>query len=357
MKVVYSETHLGHRPELEVQFGVPKPTPEVPARAEEVRRALVGDPRFTFVPPTEHGRDPIEAVHDPGLVRYLEGAWSEWQDWRRAENVTTAGDAIPDTVLHPALREGMEPMAEPTAPLARVGYWTFETMSPVSAGTYEAARSAVDVALTAADLVLSGEGAAFGVCRPPGHHSPRSAFGGYCYFNNAAVAAEYLVRHTGEPVAILDVDFHHGNGTQQIFYRRGDVLYASLHGDPAREYPYFTGFAEEVGAGPGWGANLNVPLPRGCTDQDYLRLLTRAAEAVAAFGGSILVVSLGLDTFGLDPLSDLAVTSALYGEMGGRVASLRRRLVVLLEGGYHLPSLGANTRSWLVGAGAGAGRD
>jgi acetoin utilization deacetylase AcuC-like enzyme len=358
IKVVHSDVHLGHAPQHEVQYGIPRPTPEVPARAEEIRRALAKGPGFAFVAPVDHGRDPIEAVHEPGLIRYLEEAWSEWRAWRERKGVAADADIVPDTVLHPALREGMGPAREPASAIGRIGYWTFETMSPVTGGTYAAARAAVDVALTAADLVLAGDRAAFGLCRPPGHHSPRAAFGGYCYFNNAAVAAEHIVRRTGEPVAILDVDYHHGNGTQQIFYERGDVLYASLHGDPDRAYPYFAGFAEEVGAGPGWGANLNIPLPAWCTDEQYLRSLTRACEAVDGFGGSVLVVSLGLDTFGADPLSDLAVTSDLYEEMGRRVASLGRRLVILLEGGYHLPSLGANTRSWLLGAGAGvaAGR-
>jgi acetoin utilization deacetylase AcuC-like enzyme len=208
----------------------------------------------------------------------------------------------------------------------------------------------VDVALTAADMVLSGERAAYGLCRPPGHHSPRAAFGGYCFFNNAAIAAQYLVARTGEPVAVLDLDYHHGNGTQQIFYRRDDVLYVSLHGDPDRAYPYFAGFSSETGAGAGEGTNLNIPLRAGCTDEEYLAAIDRALDRLAAFGGSTLVVSLGIDTYTEDPICDLALTTPAYAEIGRRVAATDRRLVILQEGGYFVPKLGENVVTWLRGA-------
>ncbi len=344
MRVVYSPAHSLHDPEHEVQFGIQMPIAEVPARAEAIREALERDGGFTIEGPTDHGTEPIEAVHDPGLVRFLSEAWSLWRsDWH-------APEMIPDSFPHPSLREGMEPIAEPKSPLARLGYWCFETMTPIVPGTYEAARSAVDVALTAADLVLGGERIAYGICRPPGHHAPRAAFGGYCFFNNAAIVAHHVTEATGEPVAILDVDYHHGNGTQQIFYGRGDVLYASLHGDPERAYPYFVGYADERGAGPGEGANLNVPLRAGCTDEEYLTAIDRALEAIGAFGGSVLVVSLGLDTYGQDPICDFALTTPVYAEVGRRVAALGRDTIVLQEGGYYLPKLGGNVVAWLRGA-------
>ncbi len=344
MKVVYTPAHLLHNPDTEVQFGIPLPMYEVPQRAEAIRRALEADGGFELVAPTEHGVAPVQAVHDPAMVRYLEQAW---RDWRTAY---TTPQAIPDTVLHPALREGMGPAPEPRGPLARLGYWCFETMNPIVPGTYQAARWAVDVALTAADLVVEGERAAYGLCRPPGHHAPRAAFGGYCFFNNAAIVAEDLVRRTGEPVAVLDVDYHHGNGTQQIFYARADVLYVSLHGHPDRAYPYFAGFEDETGAGAGEGANLNLPLPAGCTDGQYLEALDRALDRIAAHGGSLVVVSLGFDTYGQDPIADFALTTPTYHEVGRRVAALGRRLVILQEGGYFLPHLGANAVNWLRGA-------
>jgi acetoin utilization deacetylase AcuC-like enzyme len=174
-------------------------------------------------------------------------------------------------------------------------------------------------------------------------------FGGYCYLNNAAILAEDLARRTGEPVAILDVDYHHGNGTQQLFYSRPDVLYVSLHGDPDRAYPHFSGFAEETGSGRGRGTNLNLPLPVGCPDPVYLAALDRALEAISAFGGSVVVVSLGIDTYGMDPIGDLTLSTEAYHETGRRVAALGRRTVVVQEGGYHVPHLGENVRNWLRG--------
>ena len=348
MRAVYSSRHLLHNPDTEVQVGIPLPMYEVPARAESIRRALVSDGGFALQAPAEYGVGPIEAVHESAMVRYLEEAWRDWR------TVSAAPQAIPDTVLHPALREGMGPAPEPRSPLARLGYWCWETMNPIVPGTYEAARAAVDVALTATDLVLGGEQAAYGLCRPPGHHAPRAAFGGYCFFNNAAIATEEIVRRTGEPVAVLDVDYHHGNGTQQIFYARGDALYVSLHGHPDRAYPYFAGYEDETGAGDGEGATLNLPLPKGCADQQYLEALDRGLDRIAAFGGSVVVVSLGFDTYGQDPIADFALTTPVYHEVGRRVAALGRRLVILQEGGYYLPHLGENARQWLRGV---EGRD
>jgi acetoin utilization deacetylase AcuC-like enzyme len=198
--------------------------------------------------------------------------------------------------------------------------------------------------------VLGGERAAYGLCRPPGHHAARSMAGGYCFFNNAAIAAEAIVRATGERVAILDVDYHHGNGTQQIFWRRGDVRYVSLHADPERQFPFFLGWPDETGEGEGSGANLNIPLPAGTDDAAYLVALDRGLDAIAATPGDLVVVSLGFDTYGHDPIGDFALTTAAYHECGRRVAALGRRLVILQEGGYHRPSLGANARAWLRGA-------
>ena len=206
------------------------------------------------------------------------------------------------------------------------------------------------MALTTVDLVLAGETAAYGLCRPPGHHAARSMYGGYCFFNNAAIAAEAITRTTGERVAILDVDYHHGNGTQQIFWRRGDVRYVSIHADPDRQYPYFLGRADETGEGEGAGENHNLPLPAGATDAAYLAATDRALEVIADAPGSVIVVSLGFDTYGLDPIGDFALTTAVYHEIGRRVAGLGRRLVILQEGGYHRPSLGENARAWLRGA-------
>jgi acetoin utilization deacetylase AcuC-like enzyme len=343
MRVVYSPAHLAHDPMNEFAYSEIIPLYEIPARAETIRETLEADDAFRFEGPTEHGTAPIEAVHDPGLLRFLEGAWEGWRSEAKAR------EAMPDTVMHPAMIEGMRRGIEPRSALGRLGYWCFDTATPLVEGSYGAARAAVDVALTASDAVLDGERSAYGLCRPPGHHAPRAAFGGYCLFNNAAIVAQEIATRTHERVAILDVDYHHGNGTQQIFYRRGEVFYASLHGDPDRAYPYYTGHADETGAGAGEGTNLNLPLPAGCDDEEYLRAVERALEAISAFGGSFLVISLGLDTYRDDPICDLALTTPVYHRIGERVRRLSRPTVVLQEGGYHVPSLGENVREWLRG--------
>src|SRR5687768_1255872 len=237
MQVVYSPAHLAHDIETETYMGVGVPANEVAERAEKIRTALEADGGFTLSGPTEHGSDPITAVHDPDLVRFLETAWSEV----RSQNIPRAFLSA-DTYPNRAMFEGMSPEAvdrlvrEPRHVGGRAGFWGLDSAAPLVAGTYAAA-------LTAVDVVLGGETAAYGLCRPPGHHAARAMYGGYCFFNNAAIAAHAITAATGERVAILDVDYHHGNGTQQIFWRRGDVRYVSIHADPDRQYPYFLGRA------------------------------------------------------------------------------------------------------------------
>jgi acetoin utilization deacetylase AcuC-like enzyme len=349
MRVVYDPRHALHDPVNEVQSGVPIPPYENPARAESIRRSLLADGGFELREPTEHGVEPIKAVHDPGLIAFLEEAWSLW----RAQGGLMGGPSqapqlVPDTVLHPALREGMGPAREPATPVGRMGYWCFETMTPLVQGSYTCARVGVDVALTTADLVLAGERVAYALTRPPGHHSPRAAFGGYCLFNFAAVTAHYLSEQAGR-VAILDVDYHHGNGTQQIFYSRDDVMYVSVHGDPDHAYPYFTGSADERGIGAGEGKNLNLPLPSGCTNERYLLAVEEALRAVRDHGPDVLLVSLGFDTYGQDPIADFALSTEAYHVVGRQAAELSLPTVIIQEGGYYVPKLGENARQWLRG--------
>ena len=351
MKVVYTPDHLAHDVTHETYLGIAIPANEVAERAELIRMALEADGGFELIAPGDHGREPILAVHDEGLVRFVETAWA---DVRR--QAIDRSFLVADTYPVRAMFEGMsdEALARLREPLAiggRTGWYGLDSSNPLVLGTWMAARGAVDVALTAADLVVDGgQKAAYGLCRPPGHHAARAMAGGYCFFNNAAIVAHDIARRTGEPVAILDVDVHHGNGTQQIFWRRDDVFYASIHADPAHLYPFFLGYADEVGEGPGQGANFNQPLPAGTGDDEYLDALDRALEAICRTRGSIVVVSLGFDTFGQDPIGTFALTTAVYQEIGRRVANLGRRLVVLQEGGYHRPSLGENALAWLRGA-------
>jgi len=347
MQVVYDPSHVLHDPATEVQYGVPMPMYEVPARVESIRAALLTDDNFSFTDPAGHGLEPVTAVHHEGLVSFLGEAWGLWRAHGGGGGAMPP-QFMPDTVLHPAMREGMGAAPEPSAAVGRIGYWCWETMTPLVAGSYQAARAAVDVALTAADLLLAGDAAVYGLARPPGHHCPRSAFGGYGLFNYSAASAAYLADRVGR-VAVLDVDYHHGNGTQQIFYHRADVLYVSLHADPDRAFPYFIGWADERGAGPGEGFTLNLPLPAGCTNDRYLAALDTALERVAEHAAAALVVSLGLDTYGQDPIADFALSTDVYHEVGRRVAGLGLPTLVLQEGGYFVPKLGENARTWLRG--------
>jgi acetoin utilization deacetylase AcuC-like enzyme len=349
MRVVYSPAHLAHDTVTETVLGSVIPANEVAERAERIRSTLEADGGFTIEGPVEHGTDPIVAVHDPGLLRFMEEAWPA----ARAQSVGRPF-LIADTFPNFRMFEGMSAeflASRPETGYAggRAGWWGLDTANPLVPGTYVAARASVDVALTTVDLVLGGERAAYGLCRPPGHHAARSMAGGYCFFNNAAIAAEALVQATGERVAILDVDYHHGNGTQQIFWRRGDVLYVSLHAHPSAS-------TRSSSAGPTrrrGGGEWREPEPAAAGGHRRRRLPSGprpGLDAIAATPGDVIVVSLGFDTYGNDPIGDFALTTAVYHECGRRVAALGRRLVILQEGGYHRPSLGANARAWLRGA-------
>jgi acetoin utilization deacetylase AcuC-like enzyme len=237
----------------------------------------------------------------------------------------------------------------PAATHARAGRYAFDTMTPVGPGTWQAARAAVDCALTAADLVAAGARSAYALCRPPGHHATRSAYGGSCYLNNAAVAAQALRVAGHARVAVVDVDAHHGNGTASIFYDRSDVLYGSVHVDPgAGWFPHVVGFADETGVGDGAGATLNVPLPPETGDEPWLAGVELLADAVRAHGSNALVVSLGVDAAREDPESPLRVTVEGYARAGELLEGLGLPTVVVQEGGYHLGSLGALVAGFLA---------
>jgi acetoin utilization deacetylase AcuC-like enzyme len=344
LKAVYTPSHLLHDPEHELEASRLQAPFENGRRAEAIRDALAGDERFDLVEPTPWGTAPIEVVHAPGLVRFLETAWQEYQ----AEFGPTR-EVIPDVFYNPRLREGMSHGVEPASVGGRLGWWCYETTTPLVEGTFAAACAASDTALSATQLVLDGDAMSYGLCRPPGHHASTFLYGGYCYFNNAAIAAHHAAATTGGKVTVLDVDYHHGNGTQQIFYDRGDVQYVSLHGDPVRAYPYTIGYADETGSADGLGANLNIPLPAKTDDEAYLGHLSRALEAIDDFAPTVLVVSLGLDTYVTDPICDLALTTEGFEACGRLVGQLDVPTVVVQEGGYDIDALGENVRRWLVG--------
>ncbi len=345
--VVASEAHLAHDGLLEVLGGREMACYERPARALAIQAALAADDAFALSEPTDFGPKPILAIHAPALVDLLEHVWADALERGRTDGTRPL---IPDTFRTAAYVGSHEPAALPGGLLDRLGAYCFDTATPIVAGTYAAARAAVDVALSAAQLVLDGARVAYALCRPPGHHASRSMFGGYCFFNNAAIVAEQLLAQGAGRVAICDLDYHHGNGTQQLFWERGDVLYVSLHGDPQGAYPYFSGADGERGAGPGRGANRNFPLPPGTDGDGYLAVLSGALEVVDRFAPDApLVVSLGIDAHVADPLGDLALDDGDYRRLGEAVGRLGRSAMVIQEGGYAVEHLGASVRGFLLG--------
>ena len=333
---VWSDDCLRHEPDAEIWVGIRTPATEVPARATAIRGALLdaGAPEVAAV---AHDDSALLAVHDPALVEFLRTAWEEW-----AAADLPSDRVVPYVFARSGLTGGGEP-AVPTAVSARPGLFAYDTMTLIGPGTWEAARAAVDVALTAVDLVVEGRPAAYACCRPPGHHVTRSLYGGSCYLNNTAVAAAELVARVGGPVAVVDIDAHHGNGTQEIFLGRSDVLTASVHVDPgAGWFPHFLGFAAENDA-----ANLNLPLAPGTDDEGWLATV-REASAFAA-PARALVVALGVDAASADPESPLEVTAAGYREAGRILGGLELPTVVIQEGGYDLGTIGPLVVETLAG--------
>jgi len=339
MKTFYSPVHLGHAPPQEFEAGRLAPAVEIPARAENVRARIAERSIGPILPPAEFGNEPILRVHDSDLVALLAEAHSEWTKHYGAD----APAAIPSTWPARGLRPQKTGSVE-----ARLGTYAFDTATPIVKGTWAAARAAVNVALSAAQAIHAGERSAFALTRPPGHHAGGDIFGGYCYLNNVAVAAQWLA-DLGLRPAILDVDYHHGNGTQAIFYDRADLFFCSLHADPSFAYPHFLGFADERGTGAGEGSNLNLPMPAGIDWPSYCETLAQAKSAIGAFGSDVLLVSLGLDTFERDPISHFKLRTEDYLLLGEEIAALGKPTLFVFEGGYDLASLAENTVNVLEG--------
>jgi len=345
--LVWSDDHRLHEPEAEIWVGVRTPAAEVPARAEAIRAALEGA-GAEVVSAMPHDDALLAAVHDEGLLAFLASAWQQWEAAGLPDD-PGQNRVVPYIFPHPGLLDGLEPLV-PAATWAQPGAFCFDTMTLIGPGTWEAARAAADAALTAVDLVSGGLPAAYACCRPPGHHVTRSAYGGSCYLNNAAVAAEHLRALGAARVGILDIDAHHGNGAQQIFWDRDDVFTGSVHVDPeAGWFPHFLGTAAERGAGAGRGANRNVPLPPGTGDADWLRSVAEITQAARSHGVEAMVVALGLDAAAADPESPLQVTEAGYREAGRILAGHGLPCVVVQEGGYDLGSIGGLVLATLEG--------
>jgi acetoin utilization deacetylase AcuC-like enzyme len=331
MITVYSEKHLLRNPRTELYGGELVAPHECAQRAEFVLDRVKATGLGDIIAPSQFGLEPVVRVHDADFVEFLSSAWTQWV---AAGN---RGEAIPD--CWPARRMAVR---RPNSITGKLGYYAMAAETSISAGSWEAACASADVALTAAARLATGERGAFALCRPPGHHAARDLYGGYCFLNNAAIAAQYLRDHGNERVAILDVDFHHGNGTQDIFYARSDVLYCSIHGDPLDAFPYFAGYADEIGSGEGTGYNLNLPLPRGTDFRIWRAALETALARIAKFAPAALVVSLGVDTFENDPISFFKLKTDDFTRYGRLIGELGLPTLFVLEGGYAVAEIGVN---------------
>ncbi|MEW6487185.1 MAG: histone deacetylase family protein [Thermodesulfobacteriota bacterium] len=305
---------------------------EAPVRIRSILREIEKTGLFDLREPMHFSERHIRAVHDADFVEYL----------RRVCAHVEPGQSVYPYVF--PLRNAARPPKE--LPI-RAGYYCIDTFTPLNRNAYLAAKRAVDCALTAAEGILRGHRLAYALVRPPGHHAERRVFGGFCYFNSSAVAAHYLSR-LGK-VAVLDVDYHHGNGTQMIFYERSDVFTASLHGHPRFAYPYFSGFADEKGAGPGEGYNLNVPLAEHLSPEEYREALSDVLKRIRRFGPRFLVVALGLDPAKGDPTGTWEFTARDFAANGRMIGSLGLPTLVVQEGGYRTRSLGTNARNFFEG--------
>ena len=343
MQVFFSEDHRLHFPQAELSEGQFVTPYERPSRVEFILRRLRERGFAAPLDPGPADMAPIRALHDPGYLAFLETAWDEWQAAGYAGEVIAAN--------WPARR--MNTTRPPRHIDGKVGFYALASETAITAGTWAAALSSAASAQAATRAVAGGARAAFALCRPPGHHAARDMFGGYCFLNNAAIAAQMLRDAGAAKVAVLDIDFHHGNGTQDIFWDRGDVIFASIHGAPEDCFPYFSGHADEVGQGAGVGATLNLPLPPGTGAGDWMAALDHALATIRDAGAEALVISLGVDAFIGDPISAFRLDSADFVIAGQRIGAAGLPAVFCMEGGYAIAAVGINTVNVLEGFAAG----
>ena len=338
MQFFFHEAQMRHDPQMFLVNGAPQPSPEMPARAERLRESA-RRAGLEEAAPADYGNTAAARVHTPEYIAFLSGVYERWQRIPGA-----SAEVIPN--IHPDRRDG----AYPKSAVGQAGFHQADTACPIGPHSWESIRWSANTAEAAARAVAGGAAASYALCRPPGHHAFRDLAGGFCFVNNAAVAAGVL-RESARRVAIVDVDLHHGNGTQGCFYDRADVLTVSIHADPVRFYPFFWGHADERGTGPGLGYNVNYPIPRGTADADYMPVLDEALQRVEAFAPEAIVVALGLDAYEGDPFGGLAISTEGFARIAERLAALDRPTVLVQEGGYLSDELGENLESFLAGFG------
>ncbi len=339
MNIYYSGEHLKHHPSFEIFDGGEKLANfEVPERAERILAALKQTPWANILEPQDFGLEPILAVHDPGYIQFLKTAYA---DWIQAETEPP----YEKSALLPATFPPGGWRREPKSLLGKAGFYMSDLSAPITAGTYPASMASTNCALGGARDIASGAKTSFGLCRPPGHHAGKSNCAGYCYINNAAVAANWLSKQGR--TAILDIDYHAGNGTQDIFYQRSDVFTLSIHSDPDFEYPYYCGYSDETGIGTGFGFHRNFPLPKGTETKEYLNTLQIALDLISSYKPQYLVISAGMDLFSGDPLGKFNITKAGIAQIGQEIGKLGLNSLVVMEGGYNNAALGENIVAFL----------
>ncbi len=336
MRAFYSEDQRSHDPQTFMVAGVMREAAEQPERADRLHSGgqAAG---LRFEAPQAHDLDAIADVHTPEYLRFLQTIHARW-----SEILGASPEVIPNLHLDRSLG------GYPSSPTGQAAYHQADTACPIGAGTWNGALWSARSAISATDAVLAGERSSYALCRPPGHHAYGDLAGGFCFLNNSAIAAQML-RSAYSRVAILDVDVHHGNGTQGIFYARDDVLTVSLHSDPETYYPFLCGYAHERGTGAGQGYNLNIPLAKSTDDAAYLPPLDHALAHISAYRPGALVIALGLDAYVDDPLQGMALSTAGFEKIGARIAKIGLPTVLVQEGGYLCDDLGRNLTAFMTG--------
>lgn len=340
MDIIYTEEHRLRAAKTELYGGELVPPFECPERMDFILKALEERPIGNFIDPKNFGDATINKIHDAGYLSFLDTVSDEW------EATGMSGEPIPTvwpsrSMPSPHIPEFIE---------GKIGYYALSSETSIARGTIEAVRASAQVALTGADAIASGQTRhIFSLCRPPGHHASRDQYGGYCFINNAAIAAEYMREQGASKVAILDVDFHHGNGTQAIFYDRNDVMFLSLHGDPSHAFPHFLGYADEKGVNKGEGFNINYPMQPNTPYSKWVEALDHALTSIRSYTPDSLIVSFGADTFENDPISFFKLKSDDYFDMGARINALGLPTLTVMEGGYAVEDIGINTVNFLIG--------
>lgn len=343
MKTIYSDDHNLHSGLLDPRGFEWRESAECPARANNVAEAIRRHDFGEILEPQVFDERKYLRLHEPDYLEFLKTVWDEWQ-----ASDEEGANARPDTFVGAGMRH-----ADTECVVGKLGRYSFDATSPFVAGSWQAIRTSANIALTAAEYLKGRERLMFAACRPPGHHATKNYCGGYCYLNNNALAAQSLRDGGAARVAILDVDYHHGNGTQSIFYDRNDVLTISLHADPKMEYPFFLGYEDEPGEGVGHGFNVNYPLPFGTAWDRYSEALTDAIAQIEGFSPDALVVALGLDTFAGDPTTHFEITTDDFARMGAAISAIDVPTLVVLEGGYSVEWIGENTVRFLGGLESG----